>query len=140
MENFVVTIARGYGSGGKTIGKMLAKELGVEYYDQDLIKLASEESGIHEGLFGQADEKVKKSFFINKKRYKNGLLSPKSKGFVSDENLFNYQAKVIKELADKGNCIIGYAQSVTVKVLHGEEKSNREEIEEIERKICERDD
>ncbi|MCR4925983.1 MAG: cytidylate kinase-like family protein [Clostridiales bacterium] len=106
MENFVVTIARGYGSGGKTIGKMLAKELGVEYYDQDLIKLASEESGIHEGLFGQADEKVKKSFFINKKRYKNGLLSPKSKGFVSDENLFNYQAKVIKELADKGNCII----------------------------------
>lgn len=106
MENFVVTIARCYGSGGKTIGKMLAKELGVNYYDQDLIKMASEESGINEGLFGEADEKVKKSLFSKKVRYKSTLINPSSKDFVSDKNLFNYQAKVIKELAEKESCII----------------------------------
>ena len=41
MEHFVITISRGYGSGGKQIGIMLAKELGVEYYDQDITRFAS---------------------------------------------------------------------------------------------------
>ena len=52
MANKVITIARGYGSGGKTVGKRLAEKLGIAYYDHDLIRLASEESGIHESLFG----------------------------------------------------------------------------------------
>ena len=38
----IITIARGMGSGGRTIGKMLSEELGIKYYDKDLIKLASE--------------------------------------------------------------------------------------------------
>ena len=46
-KNIVITIARQYGSGGKTIGAMLAEELHIPYYDKDLIKLASEESGIN---------------------------------------------------------------------------------------------
>ena len=50
MSKFTVTITREFGSGGRTIGKMLAERLGVEYYDKDLIKLASEESGINETL------------------------------------------------------------------------------------------
>ena len=49
MEKVVITIARQYGSGGRTIGEMLSKELGVPYYDKELLKFASEESGIHEG-------------------------------------------------------------------------------------------
>lgn len=55
MEKVVITIARQYGSGGRTIGQMLAKELGIHYYDKELLKLASEESGIHERLFAGAD-------------------------------------------------------------------------------------
>ena len=49
-ENIVITIARQYGSGGKTIGAMLAKELGINCYSRELLKMASEESGINEGL------------------------------------------------------------------------------------------
>lgn len=58
-KNIVITIARQYGSGGKTIGAMLAEELHIPYYDKDLMKLASEDSGINEALFAKADEKVK---------------------------------------------------------------------------------
>ena len=51
MKQFVITIARGYGSGGKSIGKMLAEDLGVKAYDMELLRLASDESGINEHLF-----------------------------------------------------------------------------------------
>ena len=47
MSRLVITIARGFGSGGRTVGKLLAQRLGCDYYDNDLIKLASEESGIN---------------------------------------------------------------------------------------------
>ena len=46
MENFVITIARQYGSGGRTVGKMLAEKLGVSFYDKQIIQMASDESGI----------------------------------------------------------------------------------------------
>ena len=61
MGNTVITIARSYGSGGRTLGKLLAKELGINYYDRELIRMASDESGINEALFGEVDEKLKKS-------------------------------------------------------------------------------
>ncbi len=108
MENIVITIARQYGSGGKTIAAMLAKELGVNCYSREILKMASEESGINERLFGQADERLKISswFKVLKRPYEGELLPPENSGFVSDENLFNYQAKIIKDLAGKESCVI----------------------------------
>lgn len=107
MEKFVITIAREYGSGGRTIGQMLAKDLGVEYYDKDLIIKASEESGINIDLFANADERSKSIFKkFKKKNYGGEVLSPSHKDFNSEENLFNYQAKIIRDLADKESCII----------------------------------
>lgn len=109
MENFVITISRGYGSGGRTIGIMLSKLLGVEYYDRDLIKMASDESGINESLFAQSDEKVKTSARIRSgggPNFSGGLISPDSPNFISDANLYNYQARVIKDLAERESCII----------------------------------
>ncbi len=106
MSKFVITIARGYGSGGKTIGKMLSKELGIPYYDRELLRFASEESGINERLFGLADEKAKGSLFKKKADYRVEPLPPESDEFVSDDNLFNYQAKIIRQLAEKESCVI----------------------------------
>lgn len=107
MQNTVITIARGYGSGGKTIGKMLAEDLGIHFYDRELLRLASDDSGIHERLFGQADEKIKKSLFMPGTHvYKGELFPPESDEFVSNDNLFNYQAKIIKELASTHSCVI----------------------------------
>ena len=108
MEKVIITIARQYGSGGKTIGQMLANDLGIPFYSREILRLASDDSGIREELFNQADEKLRSNplFGASKKVYTGGLISPESDDFVSSENLFNYQAKVIKELAEKGSCVI----------------------------------
>lgn len=107
-KKWVITIARQYGSGGRTIGKMLAGELGIHYYDRELMKLASDESGINEALFAKADEKLKNTslFRIAKNVYGGELIPPDSDDFTSTDNLFNYQAKIIRELAQEESCVI----------------------------------
>ena len=102
----IITIARKMGSGGKTIGKMLAEELNIKYYDKELIKLASDESGINERFFELVDEKIKSGFLRRKGVYKGELLDPDHPDFTSDGNLFNYQAEVIRQLAEKEPAII----------------------------------
>lgn len=108
MDNIVITIARQYGSGGRTIGEMLADRLKVHYYDKELMKLASDDSGINEALFVNADEKLKNSrlFRIAKNAYSGELIPPESDDFTSTDNLFNYQAKIIRRLAQEESCVI----------------------------------
>ena len=109
MNQVVITIARQYGSGGRTVGKMLAERLGISFYDKQIIQMASDESGIDVKLFGKVEEgdKVKGSLFGNKESiYKGNLHQPGSKEFISDENLFNYQAKVVNDLAEKESYVI----------------------------------
>ena len=109
MKGIVITIARQYGSGGRTVGKMLADELGIHYYDKELSKLASEESGINEALFVDTDESVKKKWksMLSSTIYDGSLKKPGDSDFTSDQNLFNIQAKVIRDLAESGEpCVI----------------------------------
>ena len=61
MQKVIITIARQYGSGGKTVGKALAKNLNINCYDRELMRMASDESGIAESMFGQVDERLKNS-------------------------------------------------------------------------------
>ena len=106
MESFIITIARGYGSGGKQIAIRLAGELGVKYYDRELIRMASEQHGINEALFNLADETHSANPFA-KKYISTEIASPDSDAFLSKNNLFNMQADIIKKLADSGeSCII----------------------------------
>ena len=58
MDKFVITVARETGSGGHNITRKLSEALNVPYYDRDLLRKASEVSGINEKLFGQADERI----------------------------------------------------------------------------------
>lgn len=106
-KKVIITIARQYGSGGKTIGQMLAKDLGIECYSREILRMASDDSGISERLFAEADEKLKSTrlFKAAVKVYNGELIPPDSDDFTSTDNLFNYQAKVIKELADNGSCV-----------------------------------
>lgn len=69
MEHFVLAITRTCGSGATTISKMLAEYYGIDLYDKDLLRLASQDSGINEELFFNADETVKKTplYRISKK-------------------------------------------------------------------------
>ena len=107
MENRVITIARSYGSGGRKMGRLLAKELGYEYYDREILRIASDESGISDELFRQADEKQRIPLFrIAREVYTGEVIPPDSDDFISNENLFRYQAKIIRELAATRNCVI----------------------------------
>ena len=108
MENIVISIARQYGSGGRTVGEMLAKKLGISYYDKQIIRMASDESGIDLSLFGKVEDgaKVKPSLFNKTGLYKGELIQPDSREFISDENIFNYQAKIVRDLAEKESFVI----------------------------------
>lgn len=108
MEKIVITIARQYGSGGRTVGEMLAEKLGIHYYDKELLKLASDDSGINEALFVNADEHLKntKLFRGSRHAYNGELIPPESDDFTSIDNLFNYQAKAIRHLAETESCVI----------------------------------
>ena len=108
MSNFVITIARQYGSGGRTIGQMLSQKLGIPFYDRNIIKMISEEAGVHEGLFGRVDEydSAKAPLFKKSSIYTGKVLTPEDKDFTSDENLFALQAQYIENLAKKESCVI----------------------------------
>ena len=108
MERFIITVARETGSGGHNITRKLSDALNVPYYDRDLLRRASEVSGITEGLFGQADERngVKEMISAAEKVYTGDILPPDSDDYISTANLFAFQAKIIKELAQQESCII----------------------------------
>ncbi len=132
-SNYVITIARGYGSGGKTMGKMLSERLGINYYDRQLIRLASDDSGVHERLFGRVDERVNlsKLFRSDVSHYDGNIIHPEHSDYLSEKNLFSLQAKVIKQLAEKESCIIvgrcadyilaGHPNLIRVFIYAGEE-------------------
>ena len=98
---FAIAITRTCGSGGGSyIGIKLAADYGIDVYDRKLLRLASEDSGINEAIFANADENTKKTFLYRaSRRVYSGEVIPKESGnFLSDQNLFNYQAKVLQEL------------------------------------------
>ena len=107
MANFTVTIARGFGSGGRTIGRMLAERLNIRFYDREIMELASEQSGISLDLFHKADEAGKVALFKRYDRSFGKEIIPPDRGeFTSDDNLFNFQSKLIKEIAQKESAVI----------------------------------
>lgn len=107
-ENIVISIARQYGSGGRTVGKMLAEKLGISFYDKEIIRMASDESGIDLKLFGKVEggDSVKPSLFGKSPIYRGKLYQPDSRDFISDENIFSYQAKIVNDLAEKESYVI----------------------------------
>ena len=108
MERFVIAITRTCGSCGTIIGKMLSDDFKINMYDRELLRLASDDSGINEALFANADEAVKKSLLyrVSKKVYGGELIPPESHDFTSNDNLFNYQAKILRELAEKESYVV----------------------------------
>ncbi len=109
MGNYVITFARGFGTGGKEIASKLAKELGVHCYENRILTLASQLSGLDEKLFEEVNEKVRTnggfSSFLKGLPRSRQYISRNEK-FVSDDTLFEYQKKIIENLADTESCVI----------------------------------
>lgn len=108
MYTYVITIARGFGSGGKEIGSKLADRLHIPCYESQILKMASEETGLSEKLFREVDEKLKGGYLINKLNHMRFPMevAPTEKKFISNNNLFLIQSRIIQELARSQSCII----------------------------------
>ncbi len=97
----IITISREFGSGGRTIGKQLAEELGVPCYDSEIIEKVAVESGFAEEYIKDKGEYTHPSLLM-------GLLSSRTlyTGPTNEDKIWLIQCKVIKELASKGPCVI----------------------------------
>ena len=107
MEPMIITIGRQLGSGGRHIGKQLAEQLGLSFYDKELINMASQESGLCKEFFEQADEKKNHLLFGNWIGLRSNLMSGdfQVNSCMSDESLFQIQSDVIRKLAQKQSCV-----------------------------------
>lgn len=98
-SKLIITIGREFGAEGHEIGKELAKRLGFDFYDKDMLALAAKRSGIDINELAPSDESIMGHFLSPYLTI--GKLSP-SKG----EQLFQVQTDIIRDLAAKGACVI----------------------------------
>ena len=102
-KNLIITIEREYGSGGRIVGKKLAEELGISFYDDEILSMTAEKSAVGEKYFRLADEKAGNNLLrkiVGNLRFPAGIFEePKKEGDVtSPDNLFRFQAEVILSL------------------------------------------
>lgn len=107
-SKFVVNIGRQLGSGGREIGEKLAARLGIDFYDKELINLASEESGLCREFFEKADEKASQGiigglFGMRFPFISDGAMP--ATNCLSNDALFKVQSDVIRRLAAEKSCL-----------------------------------
>lgn len=104
--SYVITIGRQFGSGGHAVAENLSKLLGIEYYDKNIIDLASEKSGISKQMFENSDEKHNSFLYSLSMAHYGGLVSQNYlNDIITNDKLFLIQSNIIKDLAEKGPCI-----------------------------------
>lgn len=89
-KKIIVTIGREYGSGGHYVGRLLAKKLGVNFYDKNIISLVSKESGLSKNYIASNEES------LNNAKYESN----------NDNLIFIAESKVIKKIAKSESCVI----------------------------------
>ena len=101
MAKRIITISREFGSGGRFIGEVVAKKLGVAYYDKDIIGRIAEQSGLSpEYIKENAELSPKKGWFAY--AFSGRDITGKS----VEDMVYEAQRKVIMEIAEKENCVI----------------------------------
>lgn len=105
MAQVIISIGRQFGSGGRVIGKALAKALSLEYYDKELLFLAAKESGIAPEFFENTDEKSS-NIFEHAVDWLNGSVLFNTNKLLSGDTLFQIQSDAIQKLANEKSCVI----------------------------------
>ena len=96
-SNFVITISREYGSGGRYIGKLIADKLGIKLYDKEFIEAVAAETGLSEEYIENNEQKREVLAGLN-----NGYYF----GLDNSDDLFLKESELIKDIADKESCVI----------------------------------
>ena len=99
MKHVVITIGREYGSGGRLIAKKLSEELGITFYDKELIAAVAKKTGFSENFIRDTEHQRPTNSFLY------DLYTTVATPSVPDQ-VFIAQAKVIKEAAARESCVI----------------------------------
>lgn len=108
-EKFIINIGRQLGSGGKPVGEIIARRLGIKLYDKELINLAARESGLCPDIFEKADERGRKGVLATLVGYLRapftGYEGGNTNNILANESLFRIQSDVIRDIASRESAI-----------------------------------
>lgn len=99
MDKFTITITRQFGSMGRTIAKELSEELGVEFYDRDIVEEVSQKLKLPVSQISESEEQASYRFW--RRMFPLGT----DKEYMQNI-IFDVQKEIIKELARKSSCIL----------------------------------
>ena len=105
MSRDIITISREFGSGGRTVGKLVAKQLGVPYYDKELVKQVALKTGFNEKYIEQVGEDSREKSWLGHLFSASGMPGVMN-GLSADDFLWTIQYQVILDLAEQGPCVI----------------------------------
>ena len=103
-SNYVITISREFGSGGREVGKLLAEQLGYHYYDSELIQLVAQKSGYTPEYVEQNEQALKNPLLHDFFAWYTGPLEQADLPKV--DQLFQKESDIIRDLTKEGSCII----------------------------------
>lgn len=101
MKNKVITISREFGSGGFYIGELVAKHLGIPFYDKEIIDRIAEESGLVKSYIERLSE-----YAPSKSIFAYSFVGRSVTGESIEDYIMNIQRRVIMEVAADGPCVI----------------------------------
>ena len=105
MEKKIITISREFGSGGRTIGRLVAEKLGIPFYDKGLVDQVALESGFAPKFVEENGEHAPGSSRLAYAFAAQGVPGVMN-GLSTADFLWNIQCSVILQLAEKGPCVI----------------------------------
>ena len=105
----IITVGRQYGSGGREIGKKISDQLGIPFYDKELVEMAAKKSNISNEAVKEIDERATNSLLysiVTGSFGMKGLNAPLFYEMPMNDKFFSAQSEVIKEVAHQGDCVI----------------------------------
>ncbi len=105
MEKKIITISREFGSGGRTVGRMIADRLGIPFYDKELVDQIAVESGFAPKFIEEHGEHSPGSSLFSYAFAPQGVPGVMN-GLSTADFLWNIQCSVILQLAEQGPCVI----------------------------------
>ena len=106
--NTIITIGRQFGSGGHQIGKLLAAELNIPFYDKELLDRAAKDSGLCKEIFENQDERPTNSFLYSlvTDSFSYGYTPGVMNDMPLNQKVFLAQFEAIRKMAEEGPCVI----------------------------------
>lgn len=105
MEKKIITISREFGSGGRTVGRLVAQKLGIPFYDKELVDQVALESGFAPKFVEEHGEHSPGTSFLSYAFASQGVPGVMN-GLSTADFLWSIQCSVILQIADQGPCVI----------------------------------